>query len=152
MITSLSIAKSIDLSPPISIEKVVMYRDGGTIGIELKDINNKTISFCIDSRFGSKTRGKIYIGSTHPTHKNTKIVNDIEFEKQLIHTIIEIVNNNHTQQEIDRVQEKPIDFTKLTEEELKLYRIFRLIKLYKNLTNQSRGPDLPPKGGIKPGG
>ena len=61
---------TVTLTPPVTVEQVSLYRDGGTIGVRLKDESGTRLDFCLDHRIRSTFEaGKPYhmfVGGLHP--------------------------------------------------------------------------------------
>jgi hypothetical protein len=46
---------------------VQYYRDGGTIGVEVKNASNQVFQFCLDGRINTQTPQRVYLGAMHPS-------------------------------------------------------------------------------------
>lgn len=53
------------LHPPITLDEYTVWRDGGTIGYRLSDADGNHLTFCIDGKVGSPTKGSFFLGVTH---------------------------------------------------------------------------------------
>ena len=62
------------LSPPISIEKIDIFRDGGSIGVEIIDSSGLKFIFSVDGRISSNTLDYLYINAFHPTREGAKLI------------------------------------------------------------------------------
>jgi hypothetical protein len=65
----------IEMFLPLEISEILLYRDGGTVGVKLKDANGLEHLFCFDGRASERVKklpSKIYYGATHPEHKGAK--------------------------------------------------------------------------------
>ena len=65
----------INIVLPVDILQIILYRDGGTVGVILKDSKNVEHRFCFDDRASKQKNGKalkIYYGATHPELKGAK--------------------------------------------------------------------------------
>lgn len=78
------------ISPPITIEKIDLFRDGGSIGVGLLDSSDIRYVFCIDGRIGSYTLDHVYINSFHPNVINAKLIPQGGKEEE---KIIELLQN-----------------------------------------------------------
>ena len=61
---------TVTLTGPVTVEQVSVFRDGGTIGVRLKDESGTRLDFCLDHRIRSTFEaGKPYhmfVGGLHP--------------------------------------------------------------------------------------
>ena len=53
------------LEPPITLDELHVWRDGGSLGFKLSDAKHHQLAFCIDGRAGSSTRGYFFLNVTH---------------------------------------------------------------------------------------
>jgi hypothetical protein len=59
--------EAITLSAPFEITRAVMYRDGGTIGIVVKDGTGSDFPLCLDGRIKRPTKMRlVYVKAMHP--------------------------------------------------------------------------------------
>jgi hypothetical protein len=64
----------LNITPPITIEKIDIFRDGGSIGVELIDSVGERFVFSVDGRLGSDTLDRVYINAYHPNLDNAKLI------------------------------------------------------------------------------
>ena len=68
----------VSLVPPIEISEIMVYRDGGTIGMQLVDRLGSVLSLCLDGRLRSardaKKPYKLYLGARHPSDPRGRAV------------------------------------------------------------------------------
>ncbi|NLF32817.1 MAG: hypothetical protein GX591_18255 [Planctomycetes bacterium] len=55
------------LIPPLRLTLLERFRDGGTLGFDMT-AGAAGLRFALDGRAGSPTRGRWYLGASHPTH------------------------------------------------------------------------------------
>ncbi len=127
-------AKILGILYPLEIIEVVFYSDGGTTGVISKDTNNKDFIFCLDGRMQINEIGKelepryIYIGATYPTRPNAqKISIASEKEKAILYILQDWANKQVSKEEQIRLLNIRT-VVGLSEEELKIYRILKIIK------------------------
>ncbi|OGP55797.1 MAG: hypothetical protein A2Y65_01740 [Deltaproteobacteria bacterium RBG_13_52_11] len=67
--------ETITLYPPFEVKSAVMYRDGGTIAIVIKDGKGTSFPFCLDGRVKRPSKLRyVYVGATHPDDAGAKQV------------------------------------------------------------------------------
>ena len=59
---------------PIEITRVKIFRDGGTVGIALKDAAGTEVEFCLDGSLRRHTREQFYWGTIHPGNNSGQLV------------------------------------------------------------------------------
>lgn len=60
--------ETVALYPPFEIVSTVMFRDGGTIRIVVKDSTTKCVPFCLDGRTKRPSEERqLFIGAPHPS-------------------------------------------------------------------------------------
>ena len=62
------------LTPPITIEKIDIFRDGGSIGVGLSDSTGVRYEFCIDGRISSHTLDRVYGNAFYPGMEDATMV------------------------------------------------------------------------------
>lgn len=140
IVTTSEATNMFNLRPPINIDEIIYYRDGGTIGVVLKDSSSQTFMFCLDGRIQIQDPGveiephHVYIGATHPGHQGAEQLSLYgEKEKAILEILQNWVAENMTEQEISKLS-NPDTFIGFSDEEIKLYRILNLVeKLEKRL-------------------
>lgn len=124
-------ARLLNVVGPMVIEDVLLYRDGGTIGIMIKDAQDQYVSFCIDFGMGSKTQGNIYYGATHPEDDDAQLILDEDFEQQLIDVVVAAINDYCAKDEQERIKAtETADLKSLNQGDLKIYHAFQFLTLY----------------------
>ena len=62
---------TVTLTGPVTVEQVSVFRDGGTIGVRLKDESGTRLDFCLDHRIRSTFEADkpyhVFVGGLHPT-------------------------------------------------------------------------------------
>ena len=94
-----------NLTLPITVEKAVAYRDGGTIGIEIKDSHGKLLSFCVERILSwrmdhTQKRPDFYIGALHPSNAAAKKVMQGGSIEQMVLKILEDWQKNLKAEEL----------------------------------------------------
>ena len=127
-------AEILRISLPIEIEKMLFYSDGGTTGVIIKDADEKYFFFCLDGRMQETKIGEepepyhIYFKATHPTNANAqKIPISGEKEKAILNILQDWADKQVSKEEQARlINTRTV--VGLSEEELKIYRILKVIK------------------------
>jgi hypothetical protein len=58
---------SVTLNPPFEVEETLLYKDGGTIGIVIKDSQGISLPLCLDGRIKMPAEDRhVYVGATYP--------------------------------------------------------------------------------------
>lgn len=65
-------AKLLGLIPPVEVENVDWYLDGGTLGINLSAAGKPTLEVCLDNRVFQPSPRSIYVGARHPSSKRAR--------------------------------------------------------------------------------
>ena len=66
---------SVTLDAPYEITETLMYKDGGTIGIVVKDSKGISLPLCYDQRIKVPKESRfVYVGATHPDESSAKKV------------------------------------------------------------------------------
>ncbi|MDP3143099.1 MAG: hypothetical protein Q8N14_04040 [Candidatus Omnitrophota bacterium] len=126
------------LYAPLEIEDTQYYRDGGTIGVVLKDRDGKFFSFCLDGRMQVANFGEaakpyhIYVGATHPESPGAQSVSiGGREEKSLLKALQAWADEQLSAKEKERILnvQSPDG---ITEKEIKAYRVLEIIEVLKN--------------------
>ena len=85
---------SITLIPPFEITETMLYKDGGTIGIVVKDSQGISLPLCYDRRIKVPEEERfVYVGATYPDESSSKkVVNGSETEKALLKVLTSAEN------------------------------------------------------------
>lgn len=59
---------------PIEITRIDIFRDGGTLGIALKDAAGAEVEFCLDGSIRRQTRDRFYWGTFYPDDNSGQLV------------------------------------------------------------------------------
>ena len=67
---------SVTLDAPYEIQETMMYKDGGTIGIVVRDAKGISLPLCYDQRIKVPEEERfVYVGATHPSESSaTKVI------------------------------------------------------------------------------
>jgi len=130
--------ETFNLYSPIEIKDTLYYKDGGTTGIIIKDNSGKTSLLCLDGRMQIDEPGRtpkpyhVYIGATYPTDpKAQKIPIGGKEEKAILKILQNCIVRKMSEEEQTRLSNIGT-VVGLSEEELKIYRVLRVIKRLKN--------------------
>ncbi len=140
-------AKILGISLPIEIKKVVYYSDGETTGVTTQDASSKEFIFCFDGRMEVRKfdddpeQYHIYIGATYPTRSNAQEIPIAgEKEKAILCILQDWANKQVSKEEQTRLLNiRTVDG--LSEKELKIYRILKVIKRLENRNQTDNQPD-----------
>lgn len=62
---------SVTLDMPYEIQQTMMYKDGGTIGIVVRDAKDISLPLCYDRRINVPEEERfVYVGATHPSESS----------------------------------------------------------------------------------
>jgi hypothetical protein len=62
---------SVTLDAPYEIQETMMYKDGGTIGIVVRDAKGISLPLCYDQRIKVPEEERfVYVGATHPSESS----------------------------------------------------------------------------------
>jgi len=80
---------SITLHAPYEIKETMMYKDGGTIGIVVKDSKGVLLPLCYDQRIKVPKEDRfVYVGATHPDQSSaTKVARGSKTERALFRVL-----------------------------------------------------------------
>lgn len=59
---------------PIEIKRIEIFRDGGTVGIALKDAVDAEVELCLDGSILRNTRDRFYWGTFYPDDNSGQLV------------------------------------------------------------------------------
>lgn len=67
---------SVTLDAPYVIQETMLYKDGGTIGVVVKDAKGISLPLCYDQRINVPEEERfVYVGATHPSESSaTKVI------------------------------------------------------------------------------
>ena len=77
---------TVTLNPPFEVTDTMLYKDGGTIGIVVRDINGISLPLCYDQRIKVPEEERfVYVGATHPSESSAaKVTPGSATEKALL--------------------------------------------------------------------
>lgn len=78
------------LAEPARILRAEIYKDGGTVAIELEDANGQATWICLDRRAGQSTRpwGSLIVGVKHPNDPGGEVLARGGTEERQILTLL----------------------------------------------------------------
>jgi len=120
--------EQLSLKRPVTLTEIQRWRDGGSLGFTLTDRNRKILTFCVDYRIGSKTKGSMFIGATHATHDGAQKVHiGSQTEKALLLLLKSWVDDNFTEaKQSELLERNTVDG--LTRMEFDAWTILRFLK------------------------
>jgi hypothetical protein len=97
--------ESLYFTPPITIKKIDIFRDGGSIGVELIDSMETRFVFGVDGRLGSDTLDRIYVNAYHPSMNGAKLIPQGGKEEQkIIEVLQDHLDNNFSKEDQARLR------------------------------------------------
>lgn len=70
---------------PTTISRIEMYRDGGSIGVELLDSCGTKFELCVDGRLGTNTLDRLYVNARHPSIDRAELIpRGADVEKRIV--------------------------------------------------------------------
>jgi hypothetical protein len=62
---------TVTLNPPFEVTETMLYKDGGTIGIVVRDVNGISLPLCYDQGIKVPEEERfVYVGATHPSESS----------------------------------------------------------------------------------
>jgi hypothetical protein len=62
---------TVTLNPPFEVTETMLYKDGGTIGIVVRDAKGISLPLCYDQRIKVPEAERfVYVGATHPSESS----------------------------------------------------------------------------------
>jgi hypothetical protein len=117
-----------DLRPPITLEELSVWRDGGSLGFKLSDAHHHHVTFCVDGKAGSPTAGYFFLNVTHATQKGgRKLPLGGDAEKKLISYLKSWLTASFKPERLAAIL-KTQDVGKLTKKEFQAWHVLRLVK------------------------
>ena len=106
-----------ELTIPITIGKIDIYRDGGSIGVRLIDAAGVKFEFCVDGRRGSNTIDRLYINAYYPKREGAKLISrGAKEENKIIELLQNYLDDKYSKEKQDRLR-KSYGKRKLSEDE-----------------------------------
>ncbi|MBD3268775.1 MAG: hypothetical protein GF379_01140 [Candidatus Omnitrophica bacterium] len=97
----------VTLTAPYEIEETLMYKDGGTIGVVIKDANGILLPLCYDQRIKMpEAERSLYVGATHPSNQPASRV---ERGSATEGTILRILSSAEIKSSSPRVRQDLVD-------------------------------------------
>jgi hypothetical protein len=117
------------LQPPIKLDELLVWRDGGSLGFKLSDAARHHVAFCVDGRIGSTTVGYFFLNVTHPTQDNgQKLDLGGDTEKTLISYLKSWLEASFKPEQLTALLLKEKDVNKLTKDEFNAWHVLRLVE------------------------
>ena len=89
--------KLLGIVEPVEVKQVFYWKDGGSIGLELKDARGKVHRFALDGR--AKGSRNLFLGVTYPNEKEGKEVDVWAPEEQELYAVLLRWVNRHPQRD-----------------------------------------------------
>jgi hypothetical protein len=89
--------KALAILEPVEVKEVFYWKDGGSIGLELKDAKGTVHAFALDGR-AKKSRNH-FLGVTYPSETNGKQVDVWGVEEQELYSVLLRWVNRHPQKD-----------------------------------------------------
>ena len=106
-----------ELTLPITIGKIDIYRDGGSIGVRLIDAAGVKFEFCVDGRRMGNTVDRLYINAYYPNREGAKLISrGAKEENKIIELLQNYLDDKYSKEKQDRLR-KAYGKRKLSEDE-----------------------------------
>src|SRR5262249_50800508 len=89
--------KALAIVEPVEVKEVLYWKDGGSIGLELRDAKGTVHPFALDGR--AKKSRSLFLGVTYPTETNGKRADIWGAEEQELYSVLLRWVNRHPQKE-----------------------------------------------------
>ncbi len=89
--------KMLAIAEPVEVKEVLYWKDGGSIGLELKDAKGKVHRFALDGR--AKKSRALFLGVTYPSETKGKRVDIWAVEEQELYAVLLRWVNRHPQRD-----------------------------------------------------
>jgi hypothetical protein len=89
------VCKALTIAEPVEVKDVLYWKDGGSIGLELKDAKGTIHRFAWDGR--AKQARTLFVGVTYPSEKEGKQVEIWGAEEQDLYAVLLRYVNRHAQ-------------------------------------------------------
>ncbi|MFH1201638.1 MAG: hypothetical protein V1674_01950 [Candidatus Omnitrophota bacterium] len=123
--------RTVVLHWPLKLEQALYYRDGGTIGIVIKDREENTFQFCLDARLSVK-KHQVYVGAVHPEASGAETLSfEGKEEKAIVAMLEEFIRRELSPERQKEILEKK-QAGSLSEEENNLWLVLEFIRRIKD--------------------
>jgi hypothetical protein len=99
------------IAEPVEVKQVFYWKDGGSLGLELKDAKGTVHRFALDGREKGGAR-HLFLGVTYPSEKEGKRVDIWAGEEQELYAVLLRWVNRHPQREAFLDNAKKLDESK----------------------------------------
>ena len=115
------------LKAPITLVKLDVWRDGGSLGFVIRDAIDTNLSFMVDGKIGSSTRGHFFLYTEHIDFaKGVQLDLGGEEENQIIGYLALWLDANFDRKKLDVLFSHP-DFRNMPKAEFNAYHVKHLI-------------------------
>ena len=136
------------LQPPINLNELLVWRDGGSLGFKLSDAARRHVTFSVDGRVGSSTVGYFFLNVTHPTQNNgRKLDLGSDTENTLISYLKSWLASNFKPEQLSALAKKEKDVNKLTKDEFNAWHVLRLVENRPKVIKRIKANGKPPSPG-----
>ena len=127
------------LQPPMKLDELIVWRDGGSLGFRLSDASGQHLTFCVDHKIKSPTAGNFFFNVTHADQEGgQKLDLGGDAEKQLISYLQSWLETNFTQAQQTNLLQREKDVDKLTKPEFNAWHVLRLVDNWANVIQRIR--------------
>ena len=125
------------------IEKMHVWQDGGSIGVEMT-AENSHLKFCFDGRLGTETPCRLYVGSAHPKHRGARLLGlGSNEEDRILNTVRDHFDRLFSATKQRELIEKG-SYALKSEEEIRGWKILRMVReLERQRKREQVGADQP---------
>jgi hypothetical protein len=139
------------LQPPVKLDELHVWRDGGSLGFKLSDAARHQVAFCVDGQIKSPTAGYFFLNVTHATQNGgQKLDLGSDAEKTLISYLTSWLTATFKQAQRAAIL-KSEDVSKLTKDEFNAWHVLRLVENRAKVIQRikERAQQGPPSGRTK---
>ena len=116
------------LNSPIILKTLHVWRDGGSLGFVISGRMGKNISFMIDRRIGSNTKGYVFLNTTYNQRvKGIMLPIGGKEELQLMDYLSSWLYSNYDKKTLGILFKTP-NFKTMSPKEFKAFHVSRLLK------------------------
>jgi hypothetical protein len=138
------------LRPPIKLDELLVWRDGGTLGFKLSDAGGRHVAFCVDRKIKSPIAGHFFLNVTHADQKGGERIDlGSDTEQTLISYLQSWLSTKFTQEQLSDII-KIRDFRKRTKDEFNASHVLQLIENRAKEIQRVKELQSPNKGTARP--
>ena len=138
------------LSPPVNLVELHVWRDGGSLGFVVSDQSGTTISFLVDGKINSTTKGYIFLNTVYMDKaKGIQLPLGGKEESQLLSYLSSWLDSNFDRKKLDALFESP-DFRNMPDAEFKAYHVKGLLENRQRMLQAIKGIQQSASGNLAP--